>query len=60
MWDDTMGMEPVVEPKKPILPLWAFLLVQAGILVIVVPVVKSVKIKAYKKKELKRLEELDD
>lgn len=60
IWDDTMGMGDVVEPKKPLLPLWAFLLVQAGILVIVTPIVKSAKIKAYKKKELKRLEELDD
>ena len=42
--------EPPVETKKPILPVWAFVLIQIAILVVVIPVTRGIIIKCYKKK----------
>ena len=50
----------VSNTKKPILPVWAFVLIQVALVLIAPLVTKSIIIKAYKKKQLKRLdEELD-
>lgn len=60
--DGMMGVDGmgVTEAKKPILPMWAFVLVQVVIFVIAAPVTKTILVKRYKKKQLKRLEnELD-
>jgi len=55
---DPMGpMEPMDEAKKPIVPLWAFVLIQVAILVVVTPVTRKIKITRYKKKLEKAEEE---
>ena len=54
---DGSGM---VNAKKPLLPVWAFVLIQVALVLIAPLVTKSIIIKLYKKKQLKRLdEELD-
>lgn len=54
---DGTGM---VNAKKPLLPVWAFVLIQVALVLIAPLVTKSIIIKLYKKKQLKRLdEELD-
>ena len=53
---DTMA--PVVVAKKPLLPVWAFILIQVAILVVVTMVTRGVIIKAYKKKLEKAEEEI--
>ena len=42
--------EEQADVKKDILPVWAFVLIQVAILVIFIPVVRMIMIKAYKKK----------
>ena len=63
MWDDG-GMTDVdgtgvVETKKEILPIWAYIPALVVLFLAALFVTKSVIIKRYKKKELKRLEEDD-
>lgn len=53
---DTMG--PAEMTKKPLLPLWAFIAVQVGILVVITTVTRGVIIKLYKKKLEKAEEEI--
>lgn len=53
---DTMA--PVAVAKKPLLPVWAFIAVQVGILVVVTMVTRGIIIKCYKKKLEKAGEEI--
>ncbi|MBO5178394.1 MAG: hypothetical protein J6K15_10990 [Lachnospiraceae bacterium] len=65
MWEDPGYMDPGymdpgymdpsvpvdgTEAKKPIVPLWLFLCIQGAILVIVIPVVRSIRLAAYRRK----------
>ncbi len=52
-WNIPVDVSPT-ETVKPILPLWLFLVIQAGILVVVIPVVRMIGIKLHKKKLLKQ------
>lgn len=53
---ETMG--PAEVAKKPLLPLWAFIAVQVGIVVVITTVTRGVIIKFYKKKLEKAEEEI--
>ena len=39
-----------VDVKKPIVPLWVFLCIQAGILVVIIPVTRKLFLIAYRRK----------
>lgn len=52
-YTDVFGEQP--EAPKDLLPLWAFIAIQAGILVVVIPVTRGIRIALYKRKL--RLEE---
>ena len=48
---------PVDQPKEPILPLWMFLCIQAGILVIGIPVTRKIVLSLYRRRLMKQEEE---
>ena len=65
MWEDPGYMDPGymdpgymdpslpvdgVAAEKPILPLWVFLCVQAGIMIVVIPAVRAIRLAAYRRK----------
>lgn len=60
-WEDPGMVDPgfvVEEPKEPILPLWAFILLQVGIVVVFIPVSRKIVLALYRKKLHKEEEQL--
>ena len=49
--------DPVDQPKDPILPLWMFLCIQAGILIIGIPVTRKIVLALYRRRLMKQEEE---
>lgn len=49
--------DPVDQPKDPILPLWMFLCIQAGILIIGIPVTRKIVLAMYRRRLMKQEEE---
>lgn len=53
MWDIPAMGDDVANMKKDIVPLWLFLVIQAGILVVFIPFVRYIGIRIYKRKLMK-------
>ena len=64
IWDPDMNgdmdaFNPIIpEPKKAILPIWAFVLMQVVIFIIFIPVTRKIIISIYKSRRLKKEDEM--